>query len=108
MYYNDNKMKMKQNKIKLQAIEFEDLPPTHLSNLPDFELFSDYLQADMTIEVSRALKYHLMPFVLDRVESDGENRAENLEFLQDYCKNEFLKIDEFIIYQGLIEGLNMD
>ena len=61
MYYSDQRMK--QTKIKLASEEFEELPPTHISNLPDYDLFEDYLQADMMIEVTRALKYTLMELI---------------------------------------------
>ena len=65
MYYSDKQMK--QTRIRLADEEFGELPSSHLNNLSDYELFADYLQADMHIEVARALKHHLMPFVCDRV-----------------------------------------
>ena len=42
------------------------MPETHLQNLADYELFSDFLQADLIIESARALKYNLMPYVLNK------------------------------------------
>ena len=65
----------------------------------------------MMIEMSRALKYHLMPFVLRKVQVEQgliREEAELLTFLQEMCKNEFLKNDEFKHYQGGIETLNMN
>lgn len=66
MYYSD-KTRMKQTRIKLADAEFEELPVTHLQSLPDYDLFDDFLQADMMIEIARALKYVLMTFVAEKV-----------------------------------------
>lgn len=68
------------NKISLASEEFEELPPSHLNNLSDYDLFEDFLQANMMIEVSRALKYQMMTFIRDKV--DGEKKEEKLAFLQ--------------------------
>lgn len=65
----------------------------------------------MIIESARALKFHLMPFVLDRFfgnEPPSETiKVDAMEFLQYYCKTELLKRDEHSIYNGIIEKLDM-
>ena len=105
MYFDDKKMK--QTKIKLADEEFEELPVTHVANLSDYSLFEDYLQADMYIETTRALKYHLMPFILHPAGDIKPDKQEHLKSLQSLCKSDFLNRDEFVIYQGLIETLEM-
>ena len=66
MYYTDKKGLVK-NRIRLTDEEFAELPVSRLNNLADYEIFDDFLKADMVIEVARSLKYHLMTFVLEKV-----------------------------------------
>lgn len=106
MYYFEKNM-MKQKPIKLVDEEFEELPPTSLDNLQDYSLFEDYLQADMYIEATRALKFHLMPYLIDPTGIVKPDKDGDLKTLQAQCRNEFLNRDEFVIYQGLIETLEM-
>ena len=104
MYYSDSRMK--QSRIKLADEEFEDLPPTHLESLPDYDLYEDYLASDLVIEAQRGLKYLLMSFVLDKVsperrfatEAEKEERKGYLEILRELCIKEFLHRDEFVHY----------
>ena len=108
MYFSDQRMK--QTKVKLSDEEFDELPASHLKSLPDYDLFVDFVQADMIIEVSRALKYHFMPYVLRKVQKEHQleqGEKEQLEFLQEHCITEFLSRDEYVHYVGLIEELDM-
>ena len=108
MYYRDREMK-RGRVIKLAPEEFDDLPATAMDNLGDYKMFDNFLYASMHIEVVRAFKFHMMRLVRDKVVgSDGREREEDLRFLQDYCIREFLKRDEHSIYQGLLEGLQMN
>lgn len=91
---------MKEQRIQLSKEEFDELPITHLDSLPDYELFENYMLADMIIEVTRFLKYQLMHSVLKQQSSAEKER--DLQFLQEHCLNEILREDEFKIYQGLI------
>ena len=95
-------MKKKQSRIRLQAEEFDELPLSALRNLEDFELFEDFLIANMSIEVSRGLKFALLPFVLDRVFASGDSGSRTVErekeymvILEDLCLKEVLHHDEF-------------
>ena len=108
MYYRDREMRQGKQ-IKLAPEEFEDLPATTMDNLGDYSMFENFLYASMHIEVARSLKFHLMRLVRDKVVGpDGPKREEDLSFLQDYCVREFLKREEHSIYQGLVEGLQMN
>ena len=108
MYYRDREMKQGKQ-IKLAPEEFEDLPATTLDNLGDYSMFDNFLYASMHIEVVRALKFHLMRLVRDKViGKDGRKREEDLSFLQDYCTSELLKREEHSIYQRLLEELQMN
>ena len=103
MYFKVTKMKGKE--IRLAPDEFQELPVTHVDSLSDYNLFEDYLQSDMIIEVTRLLKYQLMTMVQKKQNSTSN---EHLKLLQEHCQGEILRRDEFIHYQDLIQELKMD
>lgn len=103
MYLKVTQMKGKE--IRLAPDEFQELPVTHVDSLSDYNLFEDYLHADMVIEVTRLLKYQLMTMVQKKQNSTSN---EDLKLLQEHCLGEILRRDEFVHYQDLIQELKLD
>ena len=58
LYKGDRQNRDKET--ELAEDEFQDLPPSALNNVKERHMFDDYLAADLMIEVSRGLKYHLL------------------------------------------------
>lgn len=105
MYSTDKKGEVKKP-IRLVDDEFAELPTSSLNNLPEYDLFEDFLKADMVIEVARSLKYHLMKFVLDKYSPETKfptreetaKREASLKALHEKCLKEFLHKDEYVHY----------
>ena len=47
--------------------EFEELPPCAMRNLDDYDLFEDFLDEDMLLEVARSFKYQAMTSIQEHL-----------------------------------------
>ena len=110
--------------IKLSADEFDQLPVTAVHNLDmnrlgQFQMFEDYLHADMNIEMIRFFKYEAMKLAVNKAfppqnmfgatfDEHAQIRKQILDATQKMCLEVFLKKDELEIYNGLIEKLDVN
>jgi len=110
---------LKQKPLSLDESEFHDLPDSCVKNLDDFDLFEDYLTADIQIEMCRAVKlrscYLLVELKtrqsleLDTYSDDVENikdrRQKEIRQLVEICIRDYLDTDYEVLYEGLKEKL---
>ena len=110
LYYSDRQTREKETELALD--EFQDLPPSALNNVKERHMFDDYLSADLIIEVSRGLKYHLLEFLkgndANYNDVSPEQRELDLKFLRENDLKEWLERDEFVHYGHLLETLDMN
>jgi hypothetical protein len=118
-FLNEMAADLKSKRLVLADDEFYDMPESWLDNLDDYALFEDYLTSDLQIEVCRAIKFRTVQMLVekqtplsdaldkleDRLETRLDRRQKEIVYLNKIVETDFLKNDESIVYNGILNRL---